>query len=110
MKSYTCTQSLYHTQLPRHPVQDISPKQQARQKHKNNHHWQDSQRHTKIYLLTLSCLSEGKKKNKQQQKNPNSPPPTRMQAQVPPNTKSTQTNEPTLTIEGKNQKEEGTWP
>ena len=36
----------------------------------------------------------------------NSPPPTRMRAQVPPNTKSTQTTEPTLTIEGKNQKEE----
>ena len=29
-----------------------------------------------------------------------------MRAQVPPNTKSTQTTEPTLTIEGKNQKEE----
>ena len=39
----------------------------------------------------------------------NSPPPIRMQTQVPPNTKPTQTTGPASPTEGSNQKEEGIW-
>jgi len=56
---------------------------------------------------TQPCPSDGENKTKH---NNNSPPPTRTQAQVTPNTKPTQTKGPTLSTKGRNQKEEGVQP
>jgi len=86
-------------------VQDTLPKQQARQKHKNNHQQQDYHRHSKTYHFTQPCPLEEKKEKKK--KKQNSPAPSRMQTHVTFNKKSTQTTEPTFPTKGKNQKEEG---
>ena len=54
------------------------------------------------YNLTHPAQQRGKK-------NP-SPPPTRKQAQVTPNTRPTKSTGPTLATKDRNQKEEGIWP
>jgi len=83
-------------------VQDVSPKQQARQKHEPNHQQTGfSPTPPNIPLHTALSTTEGKK---------NSLTPIKMQAQVTTNMKPTQTTEPTLPIEGRNQKEKGIQP
>ena len=78
------------------PTQDTSPKQQARQKHKTNQQTGFPETAPNIPPHTAQPI-RGKKKT---------PPPTRMQAQVTPNTKTTQTTGPSLPTRDRNQKEE----
>jgi len=75
-------------------VQDASPKQQTRQKHKNSHHQIGFPQTLQNIPLHTTLPIRGEK----------------MQAQVTPNTKATQTTRPTLTIEGRTQKEEEIQP
>ena len=75
------------------PMQDISSKQQARQKHKTNQQTGFPETAPNI-PLTQPNPSKGKKKKP--------PPPTRMQAQVTPNTKTTQTTEASLHTKDRN--------
>ena len=66
---------------------------------------QDSHRQPQICHLTQPDQSEGKKKKKKKK----NPLPTKMQAQVTPNTKTAQTTWPSLPTH-RNQKEEGIQP
>ena len=102
-KAYTWSQSLVSPSCWWHLVQNTSSKQQSRKKHKNNHQLTELPQTLQIIPLHKTLSIRGKTKNK------NSPLPPRMQAQVTPNKKSTQTTKPTLPTKGKNQKEEGIW-
>jgi len=89
------------TNCRQHTEQDASPNQQEREEHKPNHQHagfpKDTPKHTTSYSPA-------------QQRGKNSPYPIRIQVQVPPKTRPTQTTGPTLPTKGRNPKQEEVWP
>ena len=96
-KASTCIQDQASPNYWQYPVQDASTKQQARQKHKPKYQQIGFPQPPQNTVLHTVLPTRGGK---------NLPPPTRMQAQVPPNVKLTQILGTPSPTKGKNQKEE----
>ena len=94
-KDYTCIQSSAAPSCQWYPVQDASPKQQARKKHKTSYQQTGFPQTPQIIPPHTALPIRGK----------NLPSPTRTQAQIPPDTKPTQDTEETLPEEARDQKQ-----
>ena len=91
------------TQLLTASTQDTLLKQQARKKYKNNHQQIGVPQGLQNIPLHTALPKGGRWQG-------TSPLPTRTQAQVTPNKKSTQTTKPTVPSKDKNQKQKGIQP
>lgn len=91
-KASSCIQDLAPLNCWQHPAKSTLPKQEARPQEETG--FPETPQNTP---LTQPCSLEGGE---------NSPPPTRRQAQVPPNMKPTQTTGPASLTDGQDQKQE----